>query len=360
MFAFDRTSSRFTHVYSLAATLVLLGCGSSQRLTVRPSQPAPVDTTVSPKLNEHAYRKVLLLPPERGVDARDAKVASVRKKSIDYYMAKLERLLLAKGFEVISPEIVARAGAEVGGKSGQLSAAEKALILGQKTKADAVLMLQSTAARSSAKYFRVEEERTTEIEPARVRRDEGEDHPLHKDTKQCLHEVPYYEVIVEAKLIDASSGTVLWVGSGRQSTIDTLRDSWVADVDGDCEVLKQSYPYHEELAADATLERTVSALFERLVAPLAKSALSGKPVEVAAAPPPPPAAEPPPAKNLIAVVSSQRAALRDGASKRNPRLKDVPRKAKVEVIETMGEWMKVKLQDGTVGWMHESMLIVND
>lgn len=38
----------------------------------------------------------------------------------------------------------------------------------------------------------------------------------------------------------------------------------------------------------------------------------------------------------------------------------VPRKAKVEVVETMGEWLKVKIQDGTVGWLHESVLIVNE
>ncbi len=36
---------------------------------------------------------------------------------------------------------------------------------------------------------------------------------------------------------------------------------------------------------------------------------------------------------------------------RGPRL--ASRKAKVEVVETMGEWLKVKAQDGTVGWMHE-------
>ena len=38
----------------------------------------------------------------------------------------------------------------------------------------------------------------------------------------------------------------------------------------------------------------------------------------------------------------------------------ISRKSKVEVLETMGEWLKVKAQDGTIGWMHESTLIMAD
>ena len=29
-------------------------------------------------------------------------------------------------------------------------------------------------------------------------------------------------------------------------------------------------------------------------------------------------------------------------------------------LETMGEWIKVKTQDGSTGWMHDSVIIVND
>jgi hypothetical protein len=335
-------------------------------LTVRPTQPTAIDSVVSPKLSEHAFKKILLLPPEAGLDAKHIDVAVVREKPIGYYMAKLEKLLLARGFEIISSEIVARADSEVQGQKGKLSAAEKAMILGQKTKADAVLILQSLSVASSAKYFLVDDDKTTEIEPGRVRHDEDEDHPLHADTEHCLHEVPYYELRIESKLLDAGTGTVLWVGSGRQTTIDSLRDSWIAEVDDDCELIEQSFLYTDELATEATLDRTANAMLERLVTPLAKVALAGKTVvdEVAkpVPPPPPPPAPPkePEPKLKMAVVSSPHAALREGAGKRNPRLKDIPRKAKVEVLETMGEWIKVKIQDGTIGWMHESTLIINE
>jgi hypothetical protein len=102
------------------------------------------------------------------------------------------------------------------------------------------------------------------------------------------------------------------------------------------------------------------------VKPLAKLALAGeelgKPAVVVQEPPPPPAPEPEPEpppepKAKMATVSAQRAALRDSPSKRGPRKMVVPRKARVEVVEVMGEWFKVKIQDGSVGWMHESTVI---
>jgi SH3-like domain-containing protein len=62
----------------------------------------------------------------------------------------------------------------------------------------------------------------------------------------------------------------------------------------------------------------------------------------------------------MAVVSSQHAQLRDAPNKKGAKITSVPRKAKVEIVETMGEWLKVKVQDGTVGWMHESTLILPD
>lgn len=350
----------------LGCAFALVACGSSMKLTVRPSQPAAVENVLAPKLSEHAYKRVLLLPPETPVEVKDLDVAVVRDKQVAYYTTKVEKLLLAKGFEVISPEIVARADSETKGQNEKLSAAEKALILGQKTKADAVFMLQSVAVHGARKYFQVDENQTSEVEPGRVRHEEGEDHPVRVDDEKCLHELPYYELRIEGKLIDAQSGMVLWVGAGRQTSIDTFKDSYIADVDDDCEVLSQSFIYADYLRDEVTLDRAVSALLDRMLTPLAKTALAGKAVEepVAKAPPPPPpappAAAPEPPKAKTAVVSSARAQLREGPSKRDARLKDVPRKAKVEVLETMGEWIKVKIQDGSTGWMHESTLIIND
>ena len=64
--------------------------------------------------------------------------------------------------------------------------------------------------------------------------------------------------------------------------------------------------------------------------------------------------------NKTATVSGKKASLRAGPGKRNQRIRTVPRKSKVEIVEQMGAWTKVKLQDGTLGWMHESVIIEND
>jgi SH3-like domain-containing protein len=52
--------------------------------------------------------------------------------------------------------------------------------------------------------------------------------------------------------------------------------------------------------------------------------------------------------------------LREGPENRARRINTLPRKAKVEVLDTMGEWLKVKAQDGSTGWVHEKDLIVPD
>jgi SH3-like domain-containing protein len=50
--------------------------------------------------------------------------------------------------------------------------------------------------------------------------------------------------------------------------------------------------------------------------------------------------------------------MRLGPSTKDRLIRYVPRKAEVEILETMGEWAKVKLQDGTSGWMHESHFLI--
>ena len=60
------------------------------------------------------------------------------------------------------------------------------------------------------------------------------------------------------------------------------------------------------------------------------------------------------------MVSAKKASLRAGPGNRNQRMQYLTRKTKVEIVETMGSWSKVKLQDGTQGWLHESTFIINE
>jgi hypothetical protein len=349
---------------ALAAACLLLAsaCGSVANLVVKPTQPPAAELVPDPRLKQFVYKKILLLPPEQEVAIKDLEVQSIAEKPTRYYTAKLEKALVKKNFQVISPEIVARA--EQGAKSakGGLSAAEKAMIMGKQTQADAVFIVQSIGVRGLLKHYALQEDSAAEVEPGLVRvNDDGE--TVHAETGQCLFALPYYELSLEAKLVEAATGHVLWLGTGKQRSTDVLRQDWSAEIDEDCELQRQNFIYGDYLGDEETLEKTLTALFERMLGPLQIDAAIGqtlvreppKPAPL----PPPPVEEAKPAPKM-AVVSSKVSSLRDGPGKNHPKKAQVTRKARVEVLEVMGEWIKVKLQDGSTGWMHESTLIIDE
>lgn len=342
----------------LFATAAAGGCAKTSTLTVKPSTPQAAELLPADLLEAGVYKKLLLLPIESTLDVKDTDVAVLSEKQTPYYSAKLEKALLAQGFELISPEIVARA--EKGIKGGKLSAAEKALILGKETKADAVFLVQELSIRGTVDYFTVEDLKTLPVDASRVKTDKKE-RLYHSETEQCVFKLPYYEVRFEGKLIDARSGNVLWVGSGRQNVVDALEESWVAKLDKDCGLEKENFVFTDYVAAESTLDSTFGGLITRLLDPMKKSAMAGAPLaEEKPVLPAKPAAKPEPPKVKTATVSGKKASLRAGPGKRNQRIRIIPRKSKVEVLETMGEWIKVKTQDGSTGWMHDSVIIVND
>ncbi len=346
----------FTPLF-LLASVATTGCAKTSTLEVKPSTPQAAELLPADLLEAGVYKKLLLLPIESTLDVKDTEVAVLSEKQTPYYSAKLEKALLAQGFELISPEIVARA--EKGIKGGKLSAAEKALILGKETKADAVFLVQELSIRGTVDYFTVEDLETLPVDASRVKTDKKE-RLYHSETEQCVFKLPYYEVRFEAKLIDARSGNVLWVGSGRQNVVDALEESWVAKLDKDCGLEKENFVFTDYVASESTLDSTFGGLITRLLDPMTKSAMAGAPLAADEEPAPKAEPKPEPPKVKTATVSGKKASLRAGPGKRNQRIRIIPRKSKVEVLETMGEWIKVKTQDGSTGWMHDSVIIVND
>jgi len=346
-------------VLAVVCVLLASACGSAAILVVKPSKPSATELVPDPLLKKFKYEKILLLPPEQEVAVKELQVARVSEKKTGYYTAKLEKALVKKRFQVISPEIVARADKEAKSANGTLSAAEKAMIMGKKTQADAVFIVQSIDVRGQVRHFALKDEKAEAVEPGLVRvKDDGE--TVHAKTEQCLFAVPYYELILEAKLVEAATGNVLWLGTGKQRSTDVLRQDWYAELDGDCELQRQNFIYSDYLNSEETLEKTVTALFERMLGPLQIDAAIGQKLAREPKPAPPPPVKETKPEPKTAVVSSKIASLRNGPGKRHPRKARVTRKAKVEVIEVMGEWIKVRLQDGTVGWMHEDTLIINE
>ena len=344
--------------------LVAPACGKADTLTVKPESPAPPELVPSPRLEERAYKKVLLLPFDGEVLIEGVESPALVERSGDYYTSKIEKALLGQGFEVISPEIVARAKKAVGKNA---SPAEKAMAMGKETKAHAVFIIQSIALEKVVDFYSVDELDTVQLDPAKVDQNLKNGEFFEKETKDCVYRLPYYAVRMETKLIDVETGNVLWVGSGRQTAIEALPESYVAKLDKDCKLVEENFVWDNRVGGEGHLAATFDGLVARLVKPLKTEAHKGKAI-VAKKPkkkePPPPKKEepkpPPEPKKATAVVSSKKASVRAGPGKRNERLRYVSRKTKVTVLETMGEWNKVELQDGTKGWMHESTIIVNE
>lgn len=348
---------------SLGSALLAFGCGKADTLTVKPGSPEAPELMPSPRLEEFAYKKILLLPYEGEVAIKDIDADAVKEPSGAYYTGKVEKALLSQGFDVISPEIVARVSKSMKG-GDKLSAAEKALVMGKETKADAVFVIQSIALEGVADFYSVEDMKSRKVEAAKVKQNLKDGSWYEPETKDCVYRLPYYVVRLEAKLIDAASGNVLWVGSGKQTAIDSLSESYVAKLDKHCEVVEENFVFKDQLAGEPQLSATFTKLSARLLEPMKKDALKGKaipddkPKVVKKKEPEPPKVEAP--KVQTAVVSAKKASLRAGPGNRNERMRYVSRKTKVEVTETMGEWHKVKLQDGAIGWLHESTILVNE
>jgi hypothetical protein len=345
----------------LSVAALALGCAKADTLTVKPGTPAALELLPSPRLEEFAYKKILLLPFEGEVTVKGVGFAVVEQQEGSYYTGKLEKAMLARGFEVIAPEIVVRASKSVK-DAGKLSAVEKAMVMGKETRADAVFAIQSIVVEAVTDFYAVDKLETALVDASKVSEKKGRYYA--SETKDCVHRLPYYAVRMEGKLIDATTGSVLWVGSGRQTVVDSLTESYVAKLHKkDCELLEENFSFEAKLAGEPLLTATFTDLAGRLIDPLEALARKGKPLPVDKPKAEKPKEEPPPqpvAKGKAAVVSQKKASLRAGPGNKNDRLRYVTRKTKVEILETMGEWSKVQLQDGAVGWMHESAIIVDE
>lgn len=360
----------------LSGLLALPGCSSLTTLTVRPTKPSELSLVPAPRLSEHRYKRVLIVPPEEGVTVSDRIESQVpAAREVRFYTGEVEKILLAKGFEVVSSEIVARA--KSASPSGKYSFAERALVLGRGTHADAVLSIQKLAVEDQEKFYHRQD--LSEVAPAERSQDDDGRY-FHRKSEQCLYRLPLYRIVVSAKLIDVQGGDVLWVGEGSESSLDTLPASWVAKLDDECQVREQvPFNYRDYLAGEEGYDRTVKDLFMRLFEPLRVRALSPGQAPVAApAPAPAPAAPaaaplppiklpgsssaapaPAPARTPTATISSGRAILRELPEHDGLRINLVPRRTKVEVMQSSGEWHKIKLEDGTVGWMHDDDLMLD-
>jgi hypothetical protein len=284
-----------------------------------------------------------------------------REKDAGYYTTKLERILLAKGFDVVASEVLTRAK-NLSASSGR-SFAERVLLMGKETEADAVLSVQTVRIAPNERFLG--RYSTQAVSPEQREQDDDGRYFL-KDSDQCLFRVPFYEVTVAAKLIHVSDGHVLWMGEGTEKSLDAMPKSWVAKLDDECQVREQvPFNYREYLASEEAFESTVNQLLMRLIEPLRVRALKPRPApatthDAVVPKQPEPAAtvsKPVALGSKMATITSGRAILRDLPQSDSLRLRLVDRGAKVELLQSSAGWHKIKLDDGTTGWMLDDDLL---
>jgi hypothetical protein len=144
-----------------------------------------------------------------------------RSQDYDFVINEAERYLLQCGFNIISRDIIAKIdeleSTRYGTKSYMTpqSPTEKALLLGQKTNADAMLVISHLGAWPSENYFVFDNKKWS-----------FQNRPKPQDAEGIWVSYPLWEVSMEAKLIDIKTGQVVWMGSGRHHSRSLFPTDW--------------------------------------------------------------------------------------------------------------------------------------
>jgi hypothetical protein len=242
----------------IALAGLLCACGSGLRtLNMAPLTPAWVDeSSISPSLRTGSFDRIMIVPPSG--------TAGVQ---FEENLAAIERSFIARGVTVISSAITSRVLADdrtrTSAQSGiGLSELERALLLAQESRVDAILQigmwewLESGASELGARCFMAGkgEKAFREVECA----DSGggsEEVQVRSFAGPVL--------TFTGRFIDVESGEVLASFKIDVPTVN-VADPLTVSFDGDGNVVGESYMWADERRRQAAAGRAVSELFDRL------------------------------------------------------------------------------------------------
>jgi hypothetical protein len=209
---------------------------------------AEVQATKSPKFDQANYRSILvILPdaynrentvmaggnespppkekradePKQGPDIPHPSLTLSRSQDYDYVVNQAEHYLLQQNFNIISRDVIARIdeveSPRYGKKSylAQLSPTQLALLLGQRTNADAILVISNVGAWPMTSYYMFDDHAWS-----------FQSRPMPQDSEGTWIVFYLWEVTMEAKLIDIRSGEVVWMGNGRFNSRNLFDEDW--------------------------------------------------------------------------------------------------------------------------------------
>jgi len=244
-----------------SAALLASACQSQLELTVRRQKHPLAKGNVASGLSRANYKSILILPPERRPQAGGSLMSD---GLYDTLTSNFSRSLLQFGFRVISPDVVARIEARLSQKKkdtarGRVySVAEKALIMGKETNADAILVVSDFSIRPFRRRY------AWDPVGNMMRHVGSEWSNALPDQWECTLDFKFARAHLEAKLIDVASGSILWIGNATNRTPNLLRRNWngvITEGDGkSCMIEAQTFDLRGYATNATTLERQVRAL----------------------------------------------------------------------------------------------------
>lgn len=247
------------HLFLVLALAICVGCIRDPMIVRRTDPAAPAIQT--PASGSQIPLKLLYLTDAEAKCPNRCSEVVKGKEDFAKFSSMLERMLMDRGFELVSGAVVSRVEDRLReNKSREVwDRLEKALLLGKDTGADAIFEVKTLYVdefkrvflkNGNEPYTEVPERYATEV--------------LARDHHARVFALDFWSATVELRALDLA-GRVIWAGQKTVRITDVLPTDWNAKVDGEGEVMVrnfdyQMYLYNKELIAD-----TLNAIIKELV-----------------------------------------------------------------------------------------------
>jgi hypothetical protein len=210
-----------------SALLLLFGCGSTSFELKQTKQEEPT-IYLSNETKTFPRKLIFLSTKEAACPTQCSEV--VQEANLKRWVSRIEEKLLDRGYMLVSGAIVSRVEEKLGlsDTREKWDRTEKALLLGEKTGADAIFEVRGLWSDLRQRTFikKKGEESFKEVPKNYADKLISEDRK-HKEVSRF--DVPYWIVMVELRVLDMD-GNIVWSGMRSVRTTDIMPTAWKANV----------------------------------------------------------------------------------------------------------------------------------
>ena len=233
-------------------------------LVLKKTEPLAPRIMKSNAVKDQKFTKLLFLSPDEARCPNQCSEVVRTKNSYSRFVNEVEKLLMEKGFDIISGAIVSRVETKLSDSQTRekWDRVEKALLLGKDTGADAIFEIKDLFVDEVVKtYLR----RPGEKEYREVPKDFANQFAANE--KAAIFKVNIWQATVELRMIDMS-GRVIWSGTKTVALTDVLPSDWIATLKAkypNVEVSKSNYDYQLYYFNRDLISATVQDIIKELV-----------------------------------------------------------------------------------------------